>query len=79
MLTDVELKEKLIATIRTTDDEELLHQILRVIDLEARIDEVYTLSKEEEEAVKEGLAQLDNGQFITHSEANHQVDQWLKK
>ena len=41
MLTDIELKEKLIAQISNTNDGELLHQISRMIDLDVQIDEVY--------------------------------------
>jgi len=78
-MTVIELKEKLIAKINNTDDEELLDQISRVIDLETRIDEVYEMSPEEIEAVKEGIAQLDNGQWITNKEANKRADEWLGK
>jgi len=79
MVTETELKEKLIAKISSIHDEELLHQISRIIDLELKIDEVYQLSPEEAKSVKEGLDQLDNGQWISNEEANKRADKWLKK
>lgn len=78
MLTAIELKEKLIARINNTNDQELLDQISRLIDFESRIDDVYKMSPGEIEAVKEGLTQLDNGQWITNEEANKRADEWLE-
>ncbi|HTD97637.1 MAG TPA: hypothetical protein VK668_00045 [Mucilaginibacter sp.] len=78
-MTVIELKEKLIARISNTDDEELLDQISRVIDLETRMDEIYEMSPEEIEAVKEGIAQLDNGQWVSNDEANKMIDKCLGK
>lgn len=39
---NTQLKEKLIAKIDSTTDEELLHQLLRVLDLESKTDEYYS-------------------------------------
>lgn len=74
-MTAIELKEKLIAKIRNTEDEELLDQIARLIDFESN--EVYEMSQREIDAVKEGLAQLNSGQWITNEEANKRADKWL--
>ncbi len=74
-----QLKEKLIAKIDSTNDEELLHQLLRVLDLESKTDEYYSLSEDEENAVNEGIAQLDKGVFLSNEEANSQADQCLNR
>ena len=58
MLTDVEIKEKLIEKINSSDDLELLQQISRVFDLNAQADDIYQLSQEETDAVNEGLNQI---------------------
>jgi predicted transcriptional regulator len=76
-MTAIELKEKLIAKIRNTEDEELLDQIARLIDFESN--EVYEMSQGEIDAVNEGLAQLNSGQWITNEEANKRADKWLGK
>jgi len=78
-MTVVELKEKLIEKIRVTDNEELLDHIANIFEFEYNTDEVHVMSPEEIEAVKEGLAQLDSGQWITNEEANKRADEWLKK
>lgn len=71
---DIQLKEKLIAKIIITNDDELLRQLLRVLDLEAETNEYYSLNEDETEAVNEGIAQLDKGMFISNEEASRQVD-----
>lgn len=79
MLTDIELKEKLIAKIKDTDDKELLHQISRLIELENQTDEVYKLSSDELIAVNDGINQIDNGMFFTNEEARKIFDKCLEK
>jgi len=72
------LKEKIIAKISSTDNEELLDHIAAIIELEST-DSIYKMSSEETEAVKEGLEQFKNGQWITNEDSNKHVDEWLKK
>jgi hypothetical protein len=79
MQTEIELKEKLIEKINSTDDVELLKELLLVIDFESKSEDVYEMSPGEIEAVNEGLKQFKNGQWITHEESNKRVDEWLKK
>jgi len=78
-MTVVELKEKLIAKIKSTDNEELLEHIADIIEFEHNDGKVYNLSPEEMAAVKEGIEQIENGQYLSHEEANRQVEEWLKK
>ncbi len=63
---NIQLKEKLIAKIGSTNDDELLRQLLRVFELEAKTDEYYFLSEDETEAVKDGIAQLDKSMFLSN-------------
>jgi len=79
MLTGIELTGKLKAKIDSADDEDLLLQLLRLLDIESKTDELYFLSEAEEIAVKEGIAQLDQGVFLSNEEANSQADQCLNK
>jgi predicted transcriptional regulator len=78
-MTVIELKEKLIAKINDTDNEELLDHILDIIDIESNTEDVYKLSSEEIKAVEEGIAQIENGQFFTNEEANKIIDKCLGK
>lgn len=79
MLTDTKLKEKLIEKISNSDDLELLQQISRILDINTQIDDIYQMSKEETDAVNEGLDQIEKGLFLSDEESNKRVDEWLKK
>jgi len=79
-MTVIEMKEKLIAQINSIDDESVLDNISRNIELELEWNNgVYNMSSEENEAVNEGLEQFKNGQWITNEESNRNVEEWLKK
>ncbi|MDF2433612.1 MAG: hypothetical protein JWP44_3243 [Mucilaginibacter sp.] len=76
-MTVIQLKEKIIAKISATDNEELLEHISDLIDLE--YNGVHQMSPGEIEAVNEGLEQLKSGKWISNEESNKRVDEWLKK
>ncbi|MDB5150482.1 MAG: hypothetical protein JWQ57_4502 [Mucilaginibacter sp.] len=76
-MTTVELREKLISKINHTDDVDLLNQISRVIDLEDEVNDVYILSSDEVKAVKDGIYQIESGNFLTNAEANKLIDKCL--
>ncbi|QTE35091.1 hypothetical protein J3L18_18290 [Mucilaginibacter gossypii] len=76
-MTAVELKEKLIDKINHTDDVALLNQISRVIDLDTEANDIYILSADEVKAVKEGIDQIENGNFLTNDAVNNLIDKCL--
>lgn len=78
-MTVVELKEKLIEKINSTDDEQLLEHISNIIEFEHNSDAIHIMSPGEIEAVNEGLEQVKNGQCISDEEAHRQFEEWLKK
>jgi hypothetical protein len=78
-MTVLELKEKLIAQIRDTDNEEILDHISDLFDIQYNTNDVHIMSKGEIDAVREGLEQIKNGQCISDEEASRLVEEWLKK
>ena len=78
-MTVVELKEKLIEKINSVDDEVQLEQIALMIDVGSKLnDGIYEMSAEEIEAVKEGIEQIENGEWITNEEANRRTDELFR-
>ena len=49
-----------------TEDQEELAEVAR--EIEARRSGVYVLNEEEESAIREGLAELDRGEWVTEEE-----------
>jgi len=79
-MSTAELKEKLIAQINHTDNDELLSEISTMLYVESKsVNGVYQMSEAEREAVEDGLNQIRNGQWISDEEANRQVEEWLRK
>ena len=76
-MSTTELKEKIIAKIVATDDDELLAHIAGLIEFEHN--EIYEMTPGEIAAVNDGLEQFKNGQWITHEESNKRAEEWLKK
>ncbi len=46
--------------------------------MESEINDRYKLSEDETRAVNEGIAQLNQGMFLSNEEANEQANQCLK-
>jgi hypothetical protein len=78
-MSAVELRKKLIDKIQKTDNEPLLEEAYRLLELETEGFEIYQLSKEQKNAVEEGREQIRRGQFLTNDQANDEIDEWLSK
>lgn len=72
-----ELKKRLIDKIQKTDNENLLEEAFRLLQMESEDIEVYKLSEGQKNAVNEARQQIKNGQFLTDDEANKEIDEWL--
>ena len=77
-MSTVELKEQLIEKIRKTDNEIILEEVYRLLDIETSDLKVYYFSDEERNEVKAAVNQINNGQYITNVAANKEIEQWLE-
>lgn len=78
-MSTAELKEKIIAEIKNTDNDELLVHISDLIEFEYNSDAVHEMSDDEIAAINEEREQIKNGQFVTNEESNKRVDEWVKR
>lgn len=78
-MSSAELKKRLIDKIQKTDNESLLEEAFRLLQLESEDIEVYKLSDEQKSAVNEAREQIKRGEFLTDDEANKDIDEWLNK
>jgi len=76
-MSTAELKEKIMAKIVATENDELLEHIADLIEFEHA--EIHQMSPGEIEAVNDGLEQLKRGERVSHEEVKRQTDEWLKK
>jgi len=78
-MNKVKLKEKLIKEIQNIEDENILNEVYRLLEIESAEMEVYKLNEEQISAVNEAREQISNGQFFTHEQAKKKIEEWLNK
>jgi hypothetical protein len=78
-MSTVELRRKLIEKIQKTENEVLLEEVYRLLELETEDIELYKLTDEQRKAISEGRLQIKNGKFLTDDQANNEIDEWLSK
>lgn len=78
-MSTVELRKRLIDKIQKTDNENLLEEAYRLLELEAEDIEIYKLSDEQRKAVNEAKQQIKSGKYLTDDQANKEIDEWLNK
>jgi hypothetical protein len=73
-------KRYLIKKIQTTQDEQLLLDATRLMNITINeIDETFELSPRLNKAISEAKGQLAAGDFFSHEDAKHDIDKWLEK
>ena len=78
-MSTVELRKRLIDKIQKTDNEKLLEEAYRLLELETEDIEIYKLSDEQRKAVNEAKQQIKSGKYLTDDQANKEIDEWLNK
>jgi hypothetical protein len=78
-MESMELKKRLIDKIQKSENNYLLEEAYRLLELETQDIEVYKLNDEQKSAVAEAREQIKNGQVLTDEQANQEMDSWLKK
>ena len=78
-MSTIELRKLLIEKIQLTDDDKLLEEASRLLEVEIGDAEVYILNDKQKIAIEEGRKQIINGEYITDEESNKEIDEWLSK
>ena len=72
-------KEKLIEKILHIDDESILEDIMRMVDLELDlVGETITLTENQKKFINEGLKDIEEGNLISNEEVKRKSKEWLK-
>ncbi len=78
-MSTVELKKLLIDKIQNIENEKLLQEAFRLLELEIEDIELYKLNDNQNKAIEEARQQIKYGQFLTDEQANKEVEEWLSK
>jgi len=73
-------RDQLISKIRLIDDDAILNELLRIIDLELELaGDSIELSEDQKDFVEEGLKDYKKGKTLSHNEAKRRTEEWLRK
>lgn len=78
-MSNAELKKRLIDKIQKTDNQDLLEEAFKLLQLASEDIEVYKLSDEQKSAVNEAREQIKRGEFLTDAQVNKDVGEWLNQ
>lgn len=78
-MSTTELRKRLIDKIQKINNQPLLEEAYRLLQLETEGIEIYKLNNEQKNIVNESREQIKSGKFLTNDQANNEADEWLKK
>ncbi len=78
-MSTTELRRRLIDKIQKTENEDLLAEVYRLLELETEDIEMYKLNSDQKKAISEARQQITSGQFLTDEQSNKEIDEWLSK
>jgi len=78
-MSATELKLQIINKIATIDDELILEEIYKLVDLESGMDSVYRLTVDERKAIDIGLKDIKENRVYSSEAADNMIKEWLRK
>jgi hypothetical protein len=77
VMTEVELKRRLIRKINRMKNDFLLQEIYRMVENEESDSDIYQFSEDEFNAINEARKQYLKGKYLNSDEADKEIDTWL--
>ncbi len=74
-----ELKLQIINKITTIEDELILEEIYKLVDLESGMYSVYRLTVDERKAIDVGLKDIKENRVYSSEAADNMIKEWLRK
>lgn len=78
-MSTLELKILLVDKIQKTENDALLEEVYRLMELESTDIEIYNLAEQQLNAILEAKEQIANGLFLSDEASNKEIDEWLGK
>ena len=78
-MSTTELKKKLIGKITESNDENLLLEVYRLLELENENSILYPLTQEQISVVRESQEQVKKGNYLNNLDAGKEIDEWFEK
>jgi hypothetical protein len=69
-MSTIELRKKLIDKIQNINNDDLLKEAYRLLELETEDIAIYKLNDKQRKAISEAREQIKSGQFLTDEQSN---------
>jgi len=76
-MSTIELKNKVIERLEDVNQPHLLEEILSLIEMETRSEEVFMIPEEHKADLEISLQQLKEGKTVPNDVVNERVQKWL--
>jgi hypothetical protein len=77
-MSSIELKSRVYKELESADDY-LLEEILGLINIESKHNEIVKIPSHYEEALSKSTSQIKSGNTISNSEVEESIEKWLYK
>lgn len=78
-MTTIEIKNQVIGQINQLTDNDLLMDLYKLLNGSIIDSDVYQLSENHKSAIDSAIIQIDNGDFLTNTQAYKDINEWLNK
>ncbi len=78
-MSATELKLQIINKITTIEDELILEEIYKLVDIESGMDSVYRLTVDERKAIDVGLRDIKENRVYSSEAADNMIKEWLRR
>jgi len=79
-MSTAEVRKKLIEKIESTNDDQLLLEAIRLLEIQLDDNEKpFELTSEMNSAIDEAQSQFKKGDYLKHDQANKEIDSWLEE
>ena len=78
-MTTKALKEKLIKSVESVENNTLLESLLNMIELESDVDSIYEFTDQQLILIEDAKKEIKEGKIYNDNEVNKEIDEWLNK
>lgn len=79
IMSTTELRRRLIEKIQATNNESILKEIYRMLELSSGEEDNVVLSAEQKAKIEGGLKDIEDGRYLANDQANKEIEKWLKR
>lgn len=78
-MSTLELKKILFKQIEDTDNDEILEEVHRILELGSYQKSDNQISNEFKRSIDQGIKDFEEGKFISHEQAKQEFKEWLNQ